>query len=170
MDILIALAHITGSVVVMFLLGFGILMLSAWELDRNTKNALAELSIKLNIPIDEIENEEHTNTIIKAMSEENSSEKFTNRFSDLCGYIRITWNVFISIIVISIIIGVSWLTYDDHLNNAIYAWSVIPVYLVGVIISILFSLICKVLTNKHPGQARSGRKYISKYLENHNSV
>jgi len=62
---LIATGHILGSVILLMLLLGLITMLSTWEIERNQKLALQEMSIELAIPVDELDKAAHQPRIIE---------------------------------------------------------------------------------------------------------
>ena len=166
MDILIATGHITGAIIVIVAIGIGIFLIGAWEAQQNQRLALEETSQALGITIEELDNDERILEIIQFSSSRFSSELFRNRFSDLCGLIRISWGWLGATLQLVIMIFVVWYTINDDLGIAIYAWSIVAVELFFWIASVLFALACKLLTGRYPGQAKQARKSITEFIKN----
>ena len=81
---LIATGHLLGSVILLTLLLGLITRLSTWEIERNQKLALQEMSIELAIPVDELDKAEYQPKIIEFIAHRFSSELLRNRLSDFC--------------------------------------------------------------------------------------
>ncbi|WP_090903054.1 hypothetical protein [Azotobacter beijerinckii] len=161
MSVIIAIGHIVGALVVLFAFGFGVLMLAGWRSERNRKTALEEMSLALGIPISELDRAEHQATVVQFAAAKFSSELFRNRLSDLCGLIQIGWGWLGNLLQVGVLLGVIWFTVTDDLSNSINAWWVIAIAFFFWISSVLFALICKLLTGRFPGQARQARKMLA---------
>ncbi|BBA33289.1 uncharacterized protein sS8_1329 [Methylocaldum marinum] len=167
MDILIAIGHIAGAVIVSIILGLIILFISSWELERNKKRATGELALKLGIPVADLEDEEKIEQlapkIIEISMEKFSDELFKNRISDFLGIIRTAWNCLSNILQVILIIAVCWYTFTDDLGNAVYAWLINAIVIFFFVVGVVFALICKILTWRYPGQAKEARKSLVNY-------
>ncbi len=170
MEILIASANIIGSVVILGLFGFVVILFSAWELTKNQKQALEEASLALAIRVEDLDKEEHLQKLLKYFSEKFSPELFRNRFSDFCGFIRSAWVWLSNIVQAVILIAVLWYTITDDTQNAVYAWSIVGVAIFSFLVSIIFSLTCKLLTGRYPGQAKVARKVVAEWAENNGEL
>ena len=167
MDILIAIGHIAGAVIVSIILGLAILFISSWELERNKKGATGELALKLGIPVVDLEDEEKVEQlapkIIEISMEKYSDELFKNRISDFLGIIRTAWNWLSNILQVILIITVCWYTFTDDLGNAVYAWLINAIIIFFFVVGVVFALMCKILTGRYPGQAKEARKSLVNY-------
>jgi hypothetical protein len=161
---LIATAHIIGAVVAVFVFGFVVLAIAAWEQERNRKAAVQEVSIALGISPDEIDNPEHAERIIRFSSDRFSSELFRNRLSDLFGLVSTAWGWLGTTLQVAVICGVIWYSLSDS-QVAIYAWWVLAIAVFFWVASVLFALLCKLITGRYPGQARQARKMLGQLLE-----
>jgi hypothetical protein len=161
---LIAVAHIIGSIVSVFAFGFAVLALGAWEQGRNRKAAVQEASIALGISPDEIENPEHTEKVIRFSSERFSSELFRNRLSDLLGFVSTAWGWLGTALQVAALCGVIWYSFSDA-QLAIHSWWVLAIAVFFWVVSVVFALACKLVTGRYPGQARQARQMLGKLLE-----
>jgi len=164
MNYVIAIAHIGGSILTGMVLGVGVFLLGAWELRRNERKLLEELSLEIGIPVEELNREDVFARLIEVTSRRYSSELFRNRLSDLCGGVRTAWVWLGSILQLGIIAGVTWFAFTDNLQIAVCAWWIIAIQLVFWIISVGFSLLCRLLTGRYPGQAGGARKSLAELL------
>lgn len=165
MSAIVAIGHILGAIVVLVAFGIGILMLAAWENDRNQKAAIQELSLDLGIPVEDIDNAEHQEKIILFFAERFSSEHFRNRLSDLCGSIQTCWGWMGNLLQAAILIGIIWYTLVDDPSNSMYAWTIVGIAFFFWISSVVFGFTCKLLTGRYPGQAKHVRKNLINELK-----
>lgn len=164
MELLIAVAHIAGSFLMLIALGVGLLTFSNWETNRNGKQILEEAAIKLGVAMSDLDKDEVRPELIRYFSERYSGELFRNRLSDFCGLIRAIWDWFGIILQWAFLIGVIWYSVTDGISTAVYAWIVLPIALFFTVCGIIFSLVCKLLTGRYPGQAKAVRKILSNFL------
>ncbi len=158
METLIAIAHILGSIIALFVFGFVVLLIAGWESARNQKQILEETAVALGIRVEDFESEEFAPKIIQMSAEKFSTELFKNRISDFCGLILTMWAWVGNIIQVSVLLAVIWYTYTDSTENAVYAWFVVGIAIIFWLTSVIFSLICKLLTGRYPNQAKEARK------------
>jgi hypothetical protein len=59
MATLIEIGHVVGTLIALVAFGLGILMLTRWEIERNRKSYLQEMSLDLGIPVGELDNDEN---------------------------------------------------------------------------------------------------------------
>lgn len=162
MATIIAIAHIFGAIITQMILSLVLIFFAEKESERNQKELLNNLSISLNIPIEELEYEEHDKNVGKFFHNRYSSELLINRFSDLCGLIQSAIGVFSQIIQIVSILLVIWLCITESSSKAIYAWAVIGIWLMFYIPTVIFAFLCKTFTGRFPGEAKNGRKFLEK--------
>jgi hypothetical protein len=167
MSALVATGHIVGALIVLFAFGLGVLLLAGWENERNRKSALEEMSLALGLPLSELDNEEHQEKVVHFAAARFSSELLRNRLSDLCGWVQTLWGWFGTLLQAAVLIGVIWYTFSDDLSNSVHAWWIIAIALFFWISSVLFALICKLLTGRFPGQARQARKMLAEVVGQH---
>ena len=167
MDILIAIAHIAGSVIVVILISVISVLISSWELARNQKIAAEEMSLMLGVKVEDLEKEELWPKILEVVSEKFSSELLRNRVSDFCGLIRMLWAWIGILIQVGVLLIVIWFTVTDSIENAAYAWFIVSISIIFGLISVAFSLICKLLTGRYPGQAKQARKEAAEWVKYH---
>jgi hypothetical protein len=165
MDILIAIAHIFGSVVALTAFGFFTLYVASIELEKVNEIAREDISIALGLKLEELEEEINARKVLEYSSNKFSSDLFQNRISDLCGLIRILWVWMGNLTQLFIFLAACWYTYSDNLNSAIYAWGVVGAAIFFWLTSILFSLACKLLTGRYPGQAKAARKSAANWVQ-----
>ena len=170
MEILIAIAHILGSIIALFIFGFVVLLIAGWEQNKIQEQVSEETSLALGVAVEELDNEELAPKLLKLSSEKFSSELFRNRISDLCGLVRTIWIWLGNIIQILFLLSVIWYTITDSAKNAIYAWFVLGIAMLFCLVSVIFSLVCKLLTGRYPGQAKAARKVAAEWVRTHSDT
>lgn len=165
MELLTAIGHIVGTLVALVIFAFVVLMLSNWEIERNRKAATEEMSLELGVSIEELNNEANQEKILQFSAAKFSPELLRNRLSDLCGTLQTGWGWLSSLLQAGLILCVVWYTITDDLSNAVYAWWAVGIGFTFWLLSAMFSLLCKLLTGRLPGQARQARKMLHVHLE-----
>lgn len=165
-DLLVAFAHIGGTVVVSLVLGFLFLAFGAWWGKKIQKAADEEASIALGVSVAQLNDEKLIPRIIQLSSERFSRELLKNRISDLCGLVRTLWNGLGSLLSAGVLLAVIWYTIKDGLNNAAFAWTTIGISLFFSFVSVVFSLTCRLITGRFPGEASMARKNTAEFLRN----
>ncbi|QMT59705.1 hypothetical protein [Legionella sp. PC997] len=164
MSLYLAIGHIVGACIVLFLFESGILWLAAYQMKKNEKLALLEISSSLGIDIAELYKEELSPGLAPKITafflDRFSNDLFRNRISDLCGSILTIWQVLGFLINIALFIYVVWLTFTENISYARYAWLIIPISVFFWIISFVFSILCWLITGRYPGQAKQVRKLV----------
>ncbi|MGL6246236.1 hypothetical protein [Pseudomonas sp.] len=161
---LTAIAHIVGTMLATVALGVIALLIDTWHRERFSKSTLQEIATRLGIPVDELNDEKHASKAVEFMSERFSNDRFSNRLSDLCGWLQATWGWLGALLQLGLLIGVIWLTVTDSLENAIYAWGVVAEGLFFGVTGALFAFFCRLFTGRYPGQARQVRKGLAELL------
>jgi apolipoprotein N-acyltransferase len=163
--VIIAVAHIVGSVFAVFIIALIGVSIASWETERNHKHFFEDISAKFGVAVDELESEEMIPRIIQFSSERNSSELLKNRLSDFCGVVLTVWGWLGGLIEAAFFIRIVWLTITKNLDEAVFAWYVVGIMLFFAFVSVAFSLICRLLTGRYPGQAKEARKAIAELLK-----
>lgn len=161
---LIAILHIVGAILGTVALWMFVLFVSSWEMRRNNRAVMEDMSIRLGVAVEDLADESLSPRIIELTSERFSNDRFSNRFSDLCGSVRTIWDWLGSLFQIGVLIGVVWNTFTESLSNAIQAWWIVAIGLFFWIAGVLFALACRLLTGRYPGQAKKARKGIAEFL------
>jgi hypothetical protein len=170
MDVVIAIAHIVGSIVVLIMFSIFIMYVASIEADKLQRQASEEASVALGIPVDKLESEEYAKKILEYSYHKFSSDSFQNRLSDLCGSIQTLWS-WISNIVQFLILGAAcWFTATDNLDNAIYSWWLVGAGIACGLVSYIFTLTCKLFTGRYPGQAKGARESAAKWVKENSDV
>lgn len=170
MDILIAIAHILGSIIVFMVHAFALLFIEGWEKNRKRNKFMEEASVTLGVSVDNLEKEENIRKLFKLYSERFSSELFRNRISDLCGLIILVLAWLTNIVQAVVLIAVLWFTVAASIENAVYAWIIPGMSIVTWLTSIVFSLACQLFTGRSPGQAKEARKQLAKWVKDSGEV
>lgn len=161
---LIAITHIIGAVIVLFVFGLATVWVAGWESERNQKREKEEIAIRLGVAVGDLDNQELYPKLVQFSSERFSSELFRNRLSDFAGIIRTGWawlGGLIQVIVFGIVV---WQTFAEGADNAVYVWTLVAISIFFWIVSIIFSLVCRLLTGRYPGQAKATRKSLAEFL------
>jgi phosphotransferase system glucose/maltose/N-acetylglucosamine-specific IIC component len=166
MSVLIAVAHVIGSVIAMMAFGFTANALAAWELKRNQKTAKEEMSVALGIPVKRLDDAEHSSAVIQFAAARFSSDRLQNRLSDLCWWVQGIWGWVGSVIQVGLLIGVIWYSVTDSPSNAVYAWWVVAIAIFFWVTGVLFNFVCKLFTGRFPGEAKQVRKHLAEFVSN----
>lgn len=158
MSAFIALGHIVGALATLAGLSLGLTLLAGWESKRRITTALEEMSLSLGIPLAALDHAE--TEVIRFQAARFSSELLCNRLSDLCGWVRTGWDWFGVLLQAGALLGAVWYTVTVDLSNSVHAWWIVVIALFFWISSAAFSLICRLLTGRFPGQARQARKML----------
>ena len=161
MDTLIAILHIGGAVIAAVVFGTALFFIGTWLQGRSTERNLEEASVSLGVRVSELEDPALLPKLIQYSSSRFSSELFRNRISDLLGTLTTIWNWMGLILEIALLLWITWITFSQSLENAIYAWSIVGIALFFSLISAVAILLCKILTGRYPGQARQARKSLA---------
>lgn len=166
MSMILAVSHIVGAIIALSVWSICLLALASWETRRNQKAAFEEVSLVLGIPVGDLENDEHQEKLIKFAADKFSSELLRNRLSDLCGWIQVVWGGLGVIVQWGILVAVIWFTVTDDLSISVNAWFVLAIAIIFCVSSVIFGLLCKLLTGRFPGQARQARKMLVNAVRN----
>jgi len=88
---------------------------------------------------------------------------FRNRVSDLCWWVQLGWDLLGIVLQWGVVLAAIWYTLTDNLSISVHTWWVVVIYFFFLITTVLFALICRLITGRVPGQARKTRKTIAKY-------
>lgn len=161
---LIAILHIAGAIFGTIALGVIVFLISSWEIERNNRAVMQDLSIRLGVAVEDLSDEKLSPRIVELTSERFSNDRFSNRFSDLCGAVRTVWDWLGSLLQIGTLVGVVWMTVTESLTNAVHAWWIVAIGVFFWIAAVLFALLCRLLTGRYPGQAKKARKGMAEFL------
>jgi hypothetical protein len=161
---LLAGVHIAGSIIAYLLLTAGISFLAVWESQRNERRALENAAVELGVPVSSLNNPELAPQLIKLSSSRYSTELLRNRLSDLAGALVRIWAWLGWALELGVLVAVIWYTATSSTSNAVFAWLIIGIALVFWSVSIIFSLVCKLLTGRYPGEASRARKALLAYV------
>lgn len=164
MDILVAIGHIAGALLTMLVLSIVVVIVSAWEIRRNQRQALEDASIALGVAVEDLESDEFTPKVVQLSASRYSRELLRNRLSDFCGVLRAAWGWMGLLVQAGIVIAVAWDTFTGNPATAVNAWWIIAVALFFWLASVIFSLVCRLLTGRFPGEARQSRKSLTMFM------
>lgn len=165
MDVLIAILHILGSIIVITAFSFFVMYIGSLEAEKNQKHATDEVSVTLGLRVEDLEKDEHVARVLELTSKKFSSDLFINRLSDLCGSIRTLWGWLSIIVQLGIFVAVCWYTITEGTESAIYAWALVGLSIFFWLSSVVFSLLCKLFTGRYPGQAKEARKLAALWVK-----
>jgi hypothetical protein len=165
MVILIAIAHILGSIIAVVIFWFVVILIASWETDRNQKRVAEELSVILGVKVEDLDRDEMAPKILDFSSKKFSSELFRNRLSDFCGLIRTLWGWLCTLTQLGVLLAVVWYTLTENSENAVYAWLIVGISVFFWLASVIFSLTCKLLTGRYPGEAKQARKAAAEWVK-----
>ena len=165
MEAILAIVHITGALITLLALGYAFILFNGWRQKKIHRQEQEDIAIQLGITVFELEKDAYSKKIIALLSNRFSNDYLKNRLSDLCGLVQTCWAWLSFLVQIGVLIVVIWTTFSDSLDNAIYAWLLLMIAIFFWIVEISFSLVCKLLTGRYPGQAKRSRKLIMNYLQ-----
>jgi hypothetical protein len=156
---LIAVAHIAGAMVLLFLLySIRDFLNSSLRTSRGNK-AMSELAMSLGVKEMELINADLRPRVLQYLADKYSSDRFCNRFSDLLGVIVSLSFALSCLVQFGCFVGAIWnVVYYKSADYAPVAWmSGFVLILIAVWIGVL-SFACRLLTGRYPGEARSYRE------------
>jgi hypothetical protein len=157
---LTAIAHIFGTIGAVLALDVVFLAVSAWETGRLEKARVAEVSIYLGLPVGEINDERHTEKLMRFSAERFSSELFQNRLSDFFGLIHSGWGWCSNASQVCVFVGVVLCSLSDA-SFAVHSWWVVVIKFTHFFTTITSALLCRLLTGRYPGEAHQARKQLA---------
>lgn len=164
MELYLAIGHIIGAFFVLFLFETGTLILANYQINKNQKFALLEISSSLGVDIDDLDKKELAPKITAFLLKRFGNDQFINRVSDFFGVILTIWKILGGIIQYGLLIYVIWQTITFSFDYAVYAWLVIPIAIFFWVLGYIYSVICWILTGRYPGQAKLVRKALEQQL------
>jgi hypothetical protein len=162
---LIAIAHIGGTMLVLFILGVLNLWLISWESERNAKRRLQSAALALGGGVEQLEREEMIPRLVQYSADRFSSELFRNRLADFCGPLRTVWVWLGSLCQLLALGAVVWSAFISGPDVAVVAWSAVGIAIFFWVTTILSSYACLLLTGRFPGEAKAARTALSSFLE-----
>lgn len=166
---LIAIGHIVGSILTVTAISVLIALFASWEAKRNHRLFLEETATRLGVAVADLDGEEGIRKLIQFSSKRFSSDLLSNRVSDLCGIVRTAWGWLGFLVQAVILVSVVWNVFTGSPDIAVYAWFVAGVALVFWVVSVIFSLLCRLFTGRYPGEARQSRRSMAAFL-NHEAT
>ena len=166
MEILIAISHILGSFIAIVIFGLVLIKVARWEVKWNLNEFKKEAALALGVPVEDINNEELVHDVIRFSAQKFSPELIQNRISDVCGAICRIWGWLSNTILLLIFVVVIWQTITDSTEFAVYAWYALGSTLAFSLVHFIFSLACKLITGRNPGQAKEARAFASEWVNN----
>ncbi len=160
---LVAIAHIVGTVVALAAFGLFLIWIGQWESERNKKRVLQEVATKLGLPLSALEQEVHQPEFLRVVSERYSNELLRNRLSDLCGVLRTLWGWIGALIQYGIVGYTLWSLFAEGPEMGPFAWFAVGTAVFFWLVSVIFSFACYVLTGRYPGEARASRKALAQH-------
>lgn len=170
MELSVALAHIVGSLIGSIYVTVMAISVGSWEQERYKKRSIEELSLRLGVSPDSLDDEELSERVFEVISEKFSSDLLRNRISDLLGFVATLWGWVGSLLQLGFLVWVAWITFTEDMKNGIYSWSIVGIGLFFWISTSIFSLLCMFLTGRYPGQAKQARKSLVEYLKSRTAI
>ncbi len=157
---LIAFAHIIGSLISIAILTILINKFNVWKILRIEAKMLESLSVELGIIItkDNFNDKGVEQKITQHLSDRFSDELIKNRIPDFIGTLLTIWIWIGEFVSFAILITTLWNSFSENSEYAIYAWFIVGVSILFWIVSVISSIVCKIITGRYPGQAKAARK------------
>ena len=162
---IIAALHITGTIIVLFLIFLiaGILFQVKWGYKR--LDTILELAAFENgVRLEDMFNRDHNTQICGYLYTKYSPDKFANRISDMFRPILILIDYVSYIMQTAVILMTTWFTLTDDLETAKFAWLAVLVALIFIIIHRLIFWLCYLITGRTAGEAQSMRNLITEKI------
>jgi hypothetical protein len=164
MSILFVILHIAGVFAVTGALFFTQTVATIWHLERVKKRNEAEMSWKIGVSHQELDDNNETGIlngkIFGFLSQKYSNELLSNRVSDLCGVVLKIWSNSGNVIQIIVFLMVLWGSFSGKRDDIVMLWIVPVLCFAWWVVAVVFSLICSVLTGRLPGEAKEGRQQL----------
>lgn len=163
MGIAIAMLHIGGAIVASVAFGFAVLLILSWLDGKQEAKRKGDMAVAIGIPLAELEEGKHAESVVRYMSARASGELLCNRLSDLCGWIRTAWGWVALLLQVCFIGGAIWFSVSEGRDAAVLAWGALAVTVLFTLVSMAFAFACYVLTGRYPGEAAKIRKGLREY-------
>ncbi len=120
----------------------------------------AKASKLTGIPITDLENTDHKDTLNSYIIKRSDPKLLANRISDLCGTLLSVFLLFSAFAqVFFIVLGTYFSIRQSEL--APVAWAAVAMAVATWIISLMLTFLCRMLTGRAPGQARVMRRTLA---------
>lgn len=160
-----AIGHVVGALVVAFAFGLLTLWFAAWDLSRNQRVAQEEMALALGVPFDRLNDDSLLEKVLERQRTRFSTDLLQNRISDLAGVVRTGWTWLGLFVQVGLLLFLCWALIEDGARGAPIAWMIPLAAVFFWVASLVFSLACKLLTGRYPGQAKMARKELSRLVE-----
>jgi hypothetical protein len=161
-----ALLHVTGGLALLAFLYWLILNLgSGWgERVKRNKN-YEDFSMALRVPVNGLLRGQHTPELVQHLSGKYSSELLKNRLSDLWDKVLLVFDTLLHLGMIGGIGSILWQIDAKDPERAVEIWGVPAIFVFFKVIESATVVMCVLLTNRYPGEAKLWRKEVSKHIE-----
>ena len=167
METIAAFAHIVGAMVGLVAFWTIVRFFELWDNTKNLERFRGELSARFGGNIGTAGSEERDRKTLAYHYEKFNPELLRNRLSDFCGIIRTGWGWLGHGAEVAVLLGVIWFTFSESTQYAVYAWAIVAIDIVFWVVAVLFSLSCRLVTGRVPGEAKEARKKTAEWLRDH---
>jgi len=153
MDAIIAAGHFVGAIITGLAISWGVGGLQIYWSVRSNAGTLVDYARKQNLDPDTLTEKE----LLQLAQERCSNDLFVNRLADFLGTLSTLWVWIIYAAQTIVLVIVIYATFSDGLNNAPFAWIVVPLSVVSAVVSSLLLILCRLFTGRGLGEPRTTR-------------
>ncbi|WP_417422131.1 hypothetical protein [Halomonas sp.] len=156
---ILASLHILGTVFVLFFIFIATTILFEISFRRKINEVFEHAANELDLKPEEVSDEKHKSKVAVYLIKRYSSDRFSNRLSDMIGIILYAVEIISFITQLALVVFITWLTFSDSVDAAKTAWLIVPVSLAFLIFHQLLYWISYLSTGRIAGEAKAVRKY-----------
>lgn len=161
---MIAALHIFGTLVSLLIVNTLLFLLGAWIDQRNAARGLQDVTVDLGRPLTDFDSPERRPELVRYLGAKYSNDLLKNRLSDFFAVLLTAFSWFVLVVQLVIVASIAWFSYSEDQGNAVFAWLVLLVPVLGFTISLCVIVLCKLLTGRTPGEAKHVRKTMAETI------
>lgn len=167
---LIAIFHIVGTLVVLFIFFFVSGLVEQILGRRRYKLIMESAAAELQLGLEDLLNENGKRQLAKYMAERYGRDKLANRISDAFRPVIMIGEGTSYLVQVVIVIWAAWLAFSEHIAFAQNAWFAVGAAVLLYLVFQLGTVLCYLLTGRGPGEASDARKMIRELVNSGDRV
>ncbi len=122
------------------------------------------MALALGVPEFKLNSPEMQSRVLQYLAERYSSDRFCNRLSDFFGTIASISFGLSYLAQFGVLVTAIWLVIDGDHSAATASWLSVVIFYLTYVWAFVFNFLCRLLTGRLPGEAKSYRKTLAQSL------